>query len=282
MYYRELTQPHSVHLMDHELIKTAPSIFAERPYHEVSNRYGFVPTIQVINALRTEGWYPVDATQKNVRIKAKTEFTKHLIRFRRLDNDIIVNDSAVELVLTNSHDRSAAFVLHAGIFRIVCANGIVTADSTFQKISIRHSQNATGHVVEGAYSVVETVPLITNEIEAMSNIDLSEPERHILANAALDYVLPDLKDNEEMLTSRNELVKQVLRPKRAEDTGKDLWSTFNVIQEKCLRGGLRLQKFNQDRMIKRTTTREVKSIDKNIKLNKALWSMAEQMKDLKQ
>ncbi len=260
------------------MFKNAPSIFAMKPFHEVSDRYGFIPTIQVIEALRSNGWYPVDATQKNVRIEAKQNFTKHLVRFRRLDDNIMVDDNIVELLLTNSHDRSSAFVLHAGVFRIACANGLVIADSTFQKVSIHHTKNAPARVVQVANEIIKTVPIITSEIESMQNIELSQPERMILANTALDYILPE---DDKLVTTRENLVSQILRPKRQSDVGSNLWSTFNVIQEKALRGGLHIVKRSIKTGYRRSSTREVKSLDKNIKLNKALWSMAQQMKELK-
>lgn len=280
--FREMSHSHDTEITLDAMRANAPSVFAEAPHTEVSNRYGFVPTIQVIEGLKKEGWLPVDATQKNVRHADKTDFTKHLIRFRRLEDDIKVGDSAVELLLTNSHDRSAAFVLHAGIFRMACANGIVIADSTFNKVSVRHNQNALEDVIEGSYQVLEEVPLITNEVESMQGVILTRPEQEIFAGAALDYMLPEAKEGEaKIVTSRESLVTQALRPKRSSDTGADLWSTYNVVQEKALRGGLQMHKQNAKGSYRRNTTRAVKSIDKNVKLNKALWEMAVQMKELK-
>ena len=280
--FREMTQSHNTELTLEAMQQNAPSVFAQQPHEEVSNRYGFVPTIQVIEGLKNEGWLPVDATQKNVRKADKQDFTKHLIRFRRLNDDIRVGDSAVELLLTNSHDRSAAFVLHAGIFRMACANGIVIADSTFNKISVRHNQNALEDVIEGSYQVLEEVPLITNEVESMQGIQLNRKEQEIFADAALGYMIPELQEEEsKIITSKDSLITQALRPKRAADTGSDLWSTYNVLQEKALRGGLSMHKRGGKGGYRRNTTRKVKSIDKDVKLNKALWEMAIQMKELK-
>ena len=121
---REMTSTHDQHLLNDVMLQTAPSVFATQAHHETSDKYGFIPTIQVVDALRSHGWMPVDATQKNVRTLDKRDFTKHLVRFRRLGNDIVVGDSVVELLLTNSHDRSSSFNLHAGIFRMACANGM--------------------------------------------------------------------------------------------------------------------------------------------------------------
>ena len=281
MYYREMTQPHSTALTNEQILTNAPSVFATAPHNEVSARYGFTPTIQVIDALRAEGWLPVDATQKNVRDQSKRELTKHLIRFRRLADDITVGDSSVELLLTNSHDRSAAFVLHAGIFRMACANGIVIADSTFNKVSVRHNQNAAGEVVEGVYRVVDEVPLIISQVEDMQAINLTPFEQQVFAKTALDYITPENKEGVKTLTSDEQMIKQMLQPKRREDTGSDLWSTYNVVQEKVIKGGLRVLKQNEKGRYQRNTTRKVKSIDKDIKLNKALWEMAMQLKAIK-
>ena len=282
MNYREMSKSHNEHLTNDSMILTAPSIFSEAPRGDVSARYGFLPTIQIVDALRAEGWLPVDAVQKNVRNKDNTDFTKHLVRFRRLGDDIKVGDSVVELLLTNSHDRTAAFQLHAGIFRMACANGIVIADSTFNKVSVRHNQNAAEQVVEGSYQVIDEVPLITNEVESMQNTMLTQNEQFLLAKTVLDYTTPEAKEGDaKIITSETNIVEQMLRPNRNADTGLDLWSTYNVIQEKVLRGGIRTAKRNAKGQYKRNTTREVKSIDKNVKLNKALWEMATAFRDLK-
>jgi len=283
-FFREETSTNTIHLTDEQMLITAPSIFADRPDHKVTSKYGFVPTVQMIDALRNEGWYPVDATQKNVRIKEKSLFTKHLVRFRRLDDDIIIgdNDSVVELLLTNSHDRSSSFNLHAGVFRVACANDLVIADSTFAKITSTHTINTVARIVRGSHEVLREVPKITCGIESMMKIKLSQAEREIFAKSALSIILPEPKEGDAVIvSSQDNLVAQMLGPKRQADTNHDLWSTFNVIQEKALRGGLRIIKQKPGVRSKRSTTREVKAIDKNIKLNKALWQMAELMKTLK-
>jgi hypothetical protein len=281
--YREMTESHDTALTDDQIILTAPSVFAEAPHGEVSDRYGFVPTIDVINGLRNHGWFPVDATQKNVRDKSREFLTKHLVRFRRLEDDIRVGDSAVELLLTNSHDRSSGFVLHAGVFRMACANGIVVADSTFNKVSVRHNRYAVEKVIEGSYEVMNEVPAITGEIDGMQSVELTRQEQEIFASAAIEYIKPEEKEGERIVTSNTSLVNQVLRPVRADDRGNDLWTTYNVIQEKVLRGGIRMAKQSENTRggYRNHTTRQVKNINKDIKLNKALWEMAQQMKDLK-
>ena len=277
--FREMTHTGSIALSNDQIMATAPSVFATHPHHEVSDRYGFMPTIKVVNALRNEGWMPVDATQKNVRDASKRNLTTHLLRFRRIDNDIQVGDSVVEILLKNAHDRSSAFVLHAGIFRMACANGIVIADSTFNKLSVRHGKNVVGDIIEGSCEVIDEVPAICETVESMQSTDLSPEERAIFAQTA--YTFAHGERDEDMLTSKENIINQVLRPKRRSDTGTDLWSTFNVIQENIIKGGVRSAKIGANGRVRRSTKRAVGNIDKNIKLNKAIFEMATQMQALK-
>lgn len=277
--FREMSHSNNEALTNEQIMLGAPSVFATAPHHEVSDRYGFQPTIDVVDALRFEGWYPVDATQKNVRDKSKRELTTHLLRFRRLDNDIQVGDSVVELLLKNAHDRSSAFVLHAGIFRMACANGIVIADSTFNKMSVRHGKNIVGDIIEGSYDIIKDVPMIAEHVEGMQATNLSGEERAIFAKTA--YTFAHGERTEKDLTSEDSIINQMLAPKRAVDLGTDLWTTFNVIQENIIRGGIKTFKVGSKGHARSSTKRAVKNIDKNIKLNKALWEMATQMKDLK-
>jgi len=265
-----MTKLHNYELDNNQIRTQAPSVFSENPYHEVSEKYKFIPTIEVIDALRSHGWKPVDATQKNVRTRQKVNFTKHLIRFRRLGDDIVVGDSVVEIILTNSHDRSSGFILHAGIFRMACANGIVTDDATFGRIAIRHSGDAPEQVIEGSYKVIDEVPTIVNSVEKMQSVKLNYDEKLEYAGHVLDLILPD---RENISTEDNLLKKRIITPKRSADLKDDLWTVYNVAQEKVLKGGIKYVKMNEKRGLVRNTTRAIKSIDRNIKINKDLWSV---------
>jgi len=276
---REMTHTGTIALSNDQLMHHAPSIFATAPHHEVSDRYGFQPTIDVVDALRFEGWMPVDATQKNVRDKSKRDLTTHLLRFRRLDDEVMIGDSVAELVLKNSHDRSSAFVLHAGVFRMACANGIIIADSTLQKMSVRHGKNIVGEIIEGSYEVMDEIPMLADHVCGMQATDLSPAEREIFAHTAYTFAHGERTEND--LTSEGNIINQMLRPKRHADTGNDLWTTFNVIQENLIRGGIKTMKLNDKGRPKRSTKRAVNNIDKSIKLNKALWEMATSMKAIK-
>ena len=66
-------------------------------------------------------------------------------------------------------------------------------------------------------------------------------------------------------------------PRRFEDRRDDLWTTFNRLQENLVKGGLE----GRSRNGRATRTRPVNGIDQNVKLNRALWVLAEEMRRLK-
>lgn len=255
--------------LTNEAIKQlAPSAFAITPYHKQSDRYAFIPTSQVIDGMRAAGFVPVQASQSRTKILDKKDFTKHLIRFRAvgsLGQRAIVGDSVLEAVLINSHDGTSAYKLFAGIFRFVCSNGLVVADSLVGSVNIRHSGNVLQEVVESTSQIFEDAPKVLEVIGKWSNIQLAGEEQLALATAAHTVRFPET-DKAPVTPDR------LLRARRYEDQGSDLWKTFNRIQENSTKG-IRGRRGHG--------TRGVKNIDGNINLNRALFSLAQRMAELK-
>ena len=75
--------------------------------------------------------------------------------------------------------------------------------------------------------------------------------------------------------------EQLLAPRRHEDTGRDLWTTTNVIQEHVIRGGLTAMGRDAHDRPRRVTSRPIQGIDQDVKLNRALWLLSERMAQIK-
>ena len=84
-------------LDNEQLFRAAPSIFAEEKHGSRSERYTYIPTIQVVDGLRSEGFFPFSVCQSRTRIEGKAEFTKHMIRLRQ--HDQILAPEANEIIL---------------------------------------------------------------------------------------------------------------------------------------------------------------------------------------
>jgi len=252
--------------MTQYLRKQAPSIFATEPYGKMSDKYKFIPTIDVVEALGKEGFFPAKVTENRVRIQDKVGFAKHAIRFRNSDILPQVGDIIPEIVLVNSHDGTSAFQLSAGFYRLVCSNGMTVGNS---EISVR--QRHSGHidsVIEGVFSVTEEFPALTETVREWQGIELTPSQQITFARAALPLRW-DADTNGNYPVNPSHLIQ----PMRQADTKNDLWTTFNRIQEHVIKGGVRAVGSDG----RRRRSKAVNSVNEDQRLNKALWVLAAEL-----
>ena len=256
-------------LTDEQIRAVAPSIFAAEKHVSRSDRYTYIPTGEVLTALRKEGFEPFMVCQTRVRQDDRRDFTKHMVRMRHATQ---MNDAeANEIVLLNSHDGTSSYQLISGLFRYVCSNGLVFGD-TFSDVRVHHKGQIVDRVIEGAYEVLDGFDLVRERRDGMRVITLDAAEQAIFARAALALKYEPDPEKPAPITEA-----QVLEPRRRDDVRSDLWSTFNRVQESLVNGGLPGRSATGRRM----HTRPVQGIDQNVKLNRALWMLAEEMRQLK-
>lgn len=255
-------------LSDDQIRSVAPSIFAEEKHQSRSDRYTYIPTGEVLGALRKEGFQPFMICQTRVRDTGKREHTKHMLRLRHAAQ--INGAEANEIILLNSHDGTSSYQMLAGMFRFVCSNGLVCGD-TVADLRIPHKGDVIGQVIEGAYDVLDGFELVRERQEGMRAITLDHDESEVFARAALSLKYDDPVKPAPITET------QLLQPRRQDDNWPDLWSTFNRVQENLVQGGLSARTANG----RRNRTRAIQGIDQNVKINRALWILAEEMKRLK-
>jgi len=255
-------------LSDDQIRKVAPSIFAESKHTSRSERYTYIPTSDVLRGLRREGFEPFMVAQTRVRDEAKREHTKHMMRLRHASQ--INGAEAKEIVLLNSHDGSSSYQMLAGMFRFVCSNGMVCGD-TMSDIRVPHKGNVVDRVIEGAFDILDGFTRVVEEREGMKALGLISGEQAAFARAALELRY----DTEAAAAPVTE--SQLLQTRRFEDRPNDLWTTFNRVQENMIQGGLQ----GRTAAGRPMRTRPVVGIDQGVKLNRALWVLAEEMRKLR-
>ena len=217
-------------LTNQEILNIAPSTGATHPHEEVSGKYTFIPTIEVVDILRKDGWIPTRVTEAGFRNSDNNGFQKHLIRFQHSDL-MLKTEEAIEAVLINSHNRSCSYKLMTGVYRFVCMNGMVVGD-TFNSIAIKHINFEAKDVIEASHKVLETAPVVTRSIEEMKATRMHESEKEAYAQSVLQLVY-DEPESAPIGT------RQLLSPRRKQDREPDLWTTFNIVQENIIKGGLK-------------------------------------------
>ena len=245
-----------------ELIKSiAPAVFATSPSPKMTNKYEFVPTNEVMDMFDREGWQLSSVKQSGRGIHGV-----HELKYRNGQLPK-VGDTVVEAIIRNSHDGTATFSMGAGLFRFVCSNGLTVPTSVAERFSIRHNHFSFDDVRVLAEDFSKKLPRIEQSVTRMMEKELTEKEKLRLIKEAIK-IRWAVGNGPESID-----ITDLLTPFRPEDEGSDLWTVFNVIQEKMTRGGF-TYKTPRGRQ---TTLRGIKSIQATNRLNTKLWEAAELM-----
>jgi hypothetical protein len=270
---------HQTPLTMEEITRRAPSALATRPYDAMSAKYTYVPTLGVIEAMIAAGFQPFSAVQSRTRIAGKGDFTKHMLRFRHQDmGQLAVGDTVPEVVLINSHDGTSAYKLIAGLYRLVCSNGMMVSDGEIDAINVTHKGDIVGEVIEGSHRLIADTQKSLGTVRNWTQLQLTSGEQHAFAESAHTLRFADSQGK----TTTPITAGQLLTPRRREDVGDDLWHTLNRVQENVIAGGLSaIQRDADGRRVRRVSTRRINGIDRDVRINRALWQLASRMAELK-
>ena len=259
-------------LTENDLRISCPLAFMTEPTNpEVSEKYVQATTIDVVRDMEKLGWYPVQAKQCRPKRGSKGIRSFHMIAFQNPDVKITRNGEVEcypRIILTNSHDGFNSFKFMLGLFRLVCSNGLVVADEEFANLSIRHINYTFEELRETVRIAMESVPEKVKVMNDMKNTVLSDEQMEEMAIGAMK--IRKGLDSEDNLQVDKESIKDILTPVRKEDEGNDLWSVFNVLQEKMIKG----QFYFSNGKNKARKQRGITSIKKDLDINTKLFGLA--------
>jgi hypothetical protein len=252
-------------LSKEEIKSKAPSVFTSTAAQGVSEKYTHIPTSNVIEDMDLLGWKVVDA--KEVKARKGIGFQKHLLVFR--NEDVVINGADgdtvfPQILLTNSHDGKNSFTFTAGLFRMICENGLVVSTEQFEDVKMRHMGYTFEELQEQIKGMVERLPLTVESMNKMKQIEMSQDMAVEFARKAVAT-----RFNENEIENISVDINTLLAPTRKEDEGNDLWSVFNVVQEKILDGD-----FNYTFGVKVRKARKIKNFSQDLKINKELFNLA--------
>jgi len=235
-----------------------PAVCAQEP-QGVSKKYTFIPTTRIVDDLQSLGWFPVRILGN---MKPTALAARHVVRLRREDDMLTkVNDVAPELVVLNSHDGLSSFRLQAGLFKLACSNGLVVAQAIFASIAIRHLRYTYESVSHAVQNYAVRIPEILEHVDHLKSVNFSDDRKIRFAEEVIRLRFPDGTAYGQRID-----IEQALRPMRTEDSENNLWTTFNILQEKVMQGLLRTE--GQKKI------RKIHSPQRDIELNQAMFSLA--------
>ena len=262
-------------LSEDELRAQVPSIFAEQADPDVSDRYLFIPTWEILErVMRDTSLVPVRAREVVVREEGNRAYAKHEITLRQQepDREWRVGDSLLECRLTNAHNRSSAYAVDAGLYRFVCSNALLVPSTMMPSIRVRHSGSADmlTEIVDGTWEVLNAAPQLQERIETYGQTQLAQGEQRAFAKAA---AVLRWEDEEKIIVAPERL----LECKREEDKGDDAWHVLNRVQENLTQGGQRGLVRTKTGRTRRARVRPIKSISEDQRINKALWTLTDEL-----
>jgi hypothetical protein len=252
--------------MTMEQVKNAaPSIFQTKQKANLSEHYVHIPTDKVITDMIQLGWKPCQAVEIKARKKSTKGYQRHMIKF--FNPDIVIEGSNgdnvyPQILLTNSHDGLSSFKFQIGLFRLVCSNGLVVMDTSYGDFKLRHMGYTFEELQQKVSDAVGSFPGLVQKINEFQNIELSDWQvKKFAEKAALVRFGDNVKVN----------IDELLKVDRVEDSGNSLWEVFNRVQEKLINGDC---SYTMGAKVRKA--RAIKNFSMDLKINEALWELAEE------
>jgi hypothetical protein len=211
-------------------------------------------------------------------------FQKHIVRFRKevdISRRLEIDEIVPEIILTNAHNGSARFILMSGFERCWCLNQCTVSESTIESHKITHVGFTQEKVMVAVDSIVEQTPKITGCITRFKDTPLSNEQRWMFADVALNLMFDETKW---FKYNKDATINRLTKAQRVQDEDVNLWNVYNIIQERFLKGGRYLVTNKEMELCAKygwnvdhantESVRPIKSIDRSVDVNRKLWELA--------
>lgn len=237
------------------------AVYTDSAAPHLSSRYVHINTMDIINRMANEGFEVAKATSA-APLKRQELFARHMVDFRPVDKSrmTIVGDSEPRVVFINSHDGTSRASAFAGLFRLVCSNGMVASTRELGSVRARHAGDAASEMVKDIIAMAQRTSALRVQIARWQSTQLTAAQRDLYGR-----LVAELRWGDSQMFEPSE----VLRVRRAEDDHGDLWSVFNRAQENVMRGGL----IGVTRSGRQSTSRPITDIVRDTTFNSKLWEL---------
>ena len=241
----------------------------------LSKHYSFVPTMNVVNDLRELGYEVTDATQVKARKKSTDGYQKHMITFEHPKYKVEGSEEYPQILLTNSHDGGNAFTLSAGIFRLVCSNGLVIKTEDYGSARLVHKGYSFKAVQKLVNEFNVTIDEVLTKVTAMKKVELTKEQQIEFAKKAALLRFTAKSYNEDNIADVVS-IDDLLNVDRKEDAGNGLYEVFNRVQESIVQGKYLYAASGKvnDADTKTRKARPIKNFKQSIDVNKKLSALA--------
>lgn len=199
-------------------------------------------------------------TKKSSRKTTSTGRGIHTVKLKTINPFNIGGEMQhPEVVIMNSYDGSSPLKIYCGIFRICCSNGLVIKTKDFGEAKIRHMRTEEDIVMEIATGFAKNASKAINLQQQLVETTLNPIQITNFAKAAAKLRWENISEDCDF--------EDLIKVERAEDEGNDVWKVYNRIQEKIMKGGIKLEGMKR-------VAKPIENAAKDIWLNEELFSLA--------
>jgi len=247
-YAKNLTQA--------DLSKSFIGRFPAAAHPDMTERYVHIDTNKVVGMMADMGYSAVSTSHRSPNL-----FGLHQVDFVRGSYTGKLNLEAIPRIsFFNSNDGSARARIIAGIYRLICKNGMM-AGNVVASERITHVGDEARQILERIQQASKEAEHLFDKVDQWKGITLDVEAREILAERAVELRFPNGSVSPKML----------LQVRRREDVANDMWTVFNRIQENAMRGGLPGITTQGHRI----TTRPLTAVKAGLGFNQQFWDAAE-------
>jgi hypothetical protein len=247
-----------------EVADRAPSVFANT--HNMTDRYSQVRTIDLLEPLMERGFEIVSARQDNPR-RRNPEHVTHSLNLTLPGFAGWHKEGRPEILITNSHNGRTKLRMMAGIYRLVCTNGLVVGRSFFEPVAVSHYEKQVSGAVDTALKVGDALERVAKVVDSWSEIELKATQQIAFAQQAAQLRFGESAGAYDTST--------LLEARRETDIGDDLWRVYNRVQENTVRGGMAGANANG----RAVRSRGMTAILPTLQYNSDLWDLASTFAD---
>lgn len=241
-----------------------PALYATQPHSNMSDRYAYANTRELIEPLLKRGWRVGTAGQAKTRAHEKLSTTNFMLSLFHPSHTLEHVASQPRIIVQDSHDGTKALRINLGIFRYVCANGLIIGDSLYHRRIKHNSNDIIGDALMAFDETIESVDKLKQLTERLSHTITIDRMVSFAEDAYHIRYTDDPTDGRKFNPNR------LLYTRRTEDSYRTAWNVFNVVQENLLKGG---QQYYTSSM-RKSTIREITSIHESTRVNQELFDLA--------
>lgn len=251
-----------------DVIARFPVLRQDHGHPATSAKYQHISTAEPLRQMEANGFriHGIDV-QGSRDGSGRAGYQKHMLRLRLPGVPDVAPGTTPEICFRNAHDGCGAYALFVGMFRGFCWNGCVVG-AIWGAFKVPHiGRDVSTRVIEATHKVVDGFSTLRDVVDNWQHVELSRMDQLEFANQAqkLRYD-PDPETG--LLPFAPAALNQA---RRGVDDGNSLWLTYNRVQESIISGGI----YGRSGSGRRVKARGLKAIDENLRVNRALFNLAD-------